>query len=59
MAQTRQELRNAWNKATYKAYQVNLRKDNDSKLIEKVESRKAKGQGVTEIFREALEKLED
>ena len=58
MAQTRQEIRNAWNKENYQTYRVHLRKNDDAELIEKIEKRKAKGQKPTEIFREALEKLE-
>lgn len=58
MAQTRQELRAAWNKANYKDYQVRLRVNDDKELIEKVERLKKEGMGTTQIFREALEKLE-
>lgn len=58
MAQTKQEIRNAWNKEHYKSYQVNLRYDQNADLIEKVEKRKAQGQKVKDIFIEALEKLE-
>ena len=59
MAQTRQDIRNAWNKANYKDYQVRLRRNDDRLLIEKVERLKTKGLGTTEIFRQALEKLEE
>lgn len=59
MAQTKQEIRNAWNKDHYKSYQVNLRYDQNADLIDKVEKRKAQGQNVKDIFIEALEKLED
>lgn len=58
MAQTSQEIRNAWNKANYKVYRVHLRNGDDKELIDKVERLKKRGLGTTEIFREALEKLE-
>jgi hypothetical protein len=57
MAQTKQEIRVAWNKANYQRYLVQLRINDDAELIQKVESLKAKGYGTTEIFRMALEKL--
>lgn len=58
MAQTKQEIRVAWNKANYQKYTIQLRIEDDAELIEKVEKLKAKGHGTTEIFRMALEKLE-
>lgn len=57
MSQTKQEIRNAWNKANYTVYHVYLRKEDDKSLIEKVERLKSEGMGTTEIFREALEML--
>lgn len=58
MAQTKQEIRVAWNKANYQKYTIQLRIQDDAALIEKVEKLKAEGYGITEIFRMALETLE-
>ena len=48
------EQKAAWNAKTYKRYQVYFRKDEDSNLIEWIESLK-KTVGTSELFREALE----
>lgn len=55
---TSSEVKSRWNKKTYKAYQVNLRYDEDQRLIDFVEDNKEK-YGTTNIFRDALEMYVD
>lgn len=56
MAKTSSEVKNRWNAKTYKRYQISLRKDEDSDLIEFVESIKDKI-GPSEIFRAGVESI--
>ena len=57
MAQTKQEIRNAWNKENLKLYGVSFHKTHNADLIEYVERRKQAGDKTSEIFREGIEKL--
>lgn len=50
---TSTEVKQRWMAKAYNRYQVNLRKDDDAKLIEYVEANK-ETIGTTQIFREAL-----
>lgn len=56
MAKTSSEVKNHWNAKTYKRYQISLRKDEDSDLIEFVEAIKGKI-GPSEIFRAGVESI--
>lgn len=47
-----------WDDANYKSYKINLRIDNDEKLIAYIEANKA-AVGTTQIIREALQMLID
>ncbi len=53
---TSSEVKQRWKAKTYKAYQVNLRKDEDAELIEFVESLKGKI-GTSDIFRTGIETI--
>lgn len=55
MSQTRVELRNEWNRKNYKSYTINLRYDNDQQLMDYIDEERAKGRGITDIVRDALE----
>lgn len=57
MGKTSTEAKTRWKQRNYKQYNVNLRFDADSRLIEEVENRKESGQTTTDIFRAALETL--
>ena len=57
MAQTRQEIRNEWNRVNLKHYNVAFHRTNDKDLIEYIEKRKERGEQTTEIFRDAVESL--
>lgn len=53
---TSNEVKQRWKNKTYKAYQVNLRKEEDADLIEFVEElRKGDKIGTTDIFRIGIE----
>ena len=56
---TSTEVKNRWNAANYKRYQIGLRYDTDQDLIDFVERFKAKndGMGVSDIFRAGVEVL--
>lgn len=55
---TSNEVKQRWKNKTYKAYQVNLRKDEDADLIEFVEElRKGDKIGTTDIFRIGIETI--
>ena len=55
---TSNEVKQRWKNKTYKAYQVNLRKDEDADLIEFVEElRKSDKIGTTDIFRIGIETI--
>ena len=57
---TSNEVKQRWKNKTYKAYQVNLRKEEDADLIEFVEGlRKSDKIGTTDIFRIGIEKLKN
>ena len=53
---TSSEVKQRWKNKTYKAYQVNLRKDEDAELIETVERLRARI-GTTDIFRIGVETI--
>ena len=53
---TSTEVKNRWNAKTYKRYQISLRKDEDSEIIEYVDSIKDRI-GPSEIFRIGAEQL--
>ena len=57
LAQTKQEIRNEWNRVNLKHYNVAFHRTNDVDIIAYVEKRKERGEGTTEIFREAMESL--
>jgi len=59
MSKTSTEVKNRWNAANYKKYQINLRYDTDQELIDFVERFKAQndGMGVSDIFRAGVETL--
>ncbi len=53
---TSSEVKQRWKSKAYKAYQVNLRKEDDEDLIKYVEDLRAAGKiGTTEIFRRGIE----
>ena len=55
---TSNEVKQRWKNKTYKAYQVNLRKDEDAELIQFVEDLRAAGTiGTTDIFRIGIETI--
>ena len=56
VAQTKQEIRNAWNKAHYRTFTVSFRTDTDKEIIDYIEAHKERF-GTTEIFRAAMEEL--
>lgn len=53
---TSTEVKNRWKAKTYKAYQVNLRKEEDAELIAYIESIKDRI-GTTDIFRRGVEAI--
>lgn len=57
MAQTRQEIRAAWDKANLRRYGVMAHKEHEKHIIDYVESRKAKGEAASAIFKEGIEAL--
>lgn len=59
MAQTRQDIRQAWDAANMNRYMVRLHKDKDKDLIDYVESQKRAGRKTSEIFKEGLESLKE
>lgn len=59
IAQTRQEIRNEWDRVNLKRYNVAFHRTNDTRLIDFIEKRKERGEQTTEIFREAIETLMD
>ena len=52
---TSTEVKQRWESKTYNRYVVRLRKDTDKELIDFIESKKAKGKGTSEIFKDAME----
>lgn len=55
---TSNEVKQRWKAKAYKAYQVNLRKDEDADLIRYVEDLRTAGKiGTTEIFRRGIEAI--
>ena len=52
--ETSSEVKKRWMDKAYKRYQISLRYDSDSELIDFVEKHKEK-YGTTNIFRDALE----
>lgn len=59
MTQTRQDIRQAWDKANLARYGVTLHNDKDKDLIDYVESQKRAGRKTSEIFKEGLESLKE
>ena len=57
ISQTKQEIRNEWDRVNLKRYNVAFHRTNDARLIDFVEKRKERGEQTTEIFREAVESL--
>lgn len=57
-SRTSTEVKARWNAATYKRYQIYLRREEDAELIQFIEKNK-KNIGTTEIFRAGLEKLKE
>lgn len=57
MGKTSTEVKQRWMKANYQRYLINLRYDTDQDLIDYIEQKKDEGMGVTDIIREALEKI--
>lgn len=55
-AKTSTEVKQRWKSKTYKAYQVNLRKEEDAELIAFAESIKSRI-GTSDIFRIGLESI--
>lgn len=53
---TSSEVKQRWKAKTYKAYQVNLRKDEDAELIAFVESLRGRI-GTSDIFRIGIETI--
>lgn len=56
LSQTKQEIRNAWNKAHYRTFTASFRTDTDKEIIAYIEANKERF-GTTEIFRAAMEML--
>ena len=56
MGKTSSEVKQRWNAKTYKRYAVNLRKEDDSELIDWIEANRDK-YGITDIFRVGVETL--
>lgn len=55
---TSNEVKQRWKNKTYKAYQVNLRKDEDAELISFVEELRTSGKiGTSDIFRIGIETI--
>ena len=57
MAQTRQEIRNEWNRVNLKHYNVSFHRTNDAEIVAYIEGRKERGEKTTDIFREAMDAL--
>lgn len=57
MAQTKQEIRSAWNTAHYKRYTVNIRYDREQHMIDYIEKRKENGELTSEIIKDCIESL--
>lgn len=56
ISRTSTEVKQRWEKENYKRYVVRLRNDTDKDLIDYIESRKIRGDGTSEIFKELLNK---
>ena len=57
MTQTKQEIRQKWNKENLALYGVSFHRKYDADIIEYVEGEKKKGIKTTDIFRNAIRKL--
>lgn len=55
---TSNEVKQRWKTKTYKAYQVNLRKDEDAELIEFVEQLRGRI-GTSDIFRIGVQTIKE
>ena len=58
IGKTSSKVKMRWMKDNYKRYQVQFRIDDDADLIAFIEQHKGK-RGTTELFRAAIEKLEN
>ncbi len=55
MAQTKQEIRVAWNRDHYKRYLVNVRYDTEEDIINYIEKRKKDGELTSAIIKDCIE----
>ena len=51
---TSTEVKSRWNAKTYNRYSVNLRKDEDKRIIDYIEQEKENGKSPTETIKEAI-----
>ena len=59
MSQTKQEIRQEWDRQNLKKYNVSFHRNYNRDLIEYVEAEKNKGRGTSEIFKDAISTLMD
>lgn len=57
MAQTKQEIRRAWDKENMRTFAVAVHKENEKDIIEYIEKRQAKGEHISAIFKEGVSEL--
>ena len=57
MGKTSYEVKHRWLKANYQRYNINLRYDTDQDLIDYIEQKKDEGMTITEVIRDALERI--
>ena len=57
MAQTKQEIRRAWDKEHMKTYGVVVHKENEKDIFEYIERRKSEGTPTSAIFKEGIREL--
>lgn len=53
---TSTEVKMRWINKTYNRYSINLRKDSDADIIQRIEDNKCKGISPTETIREMIRK---
>lgn len=56
MSYTSSEVKQRWKERNYKRYEINLRYDDDTAIIDYIEKHKEQ-YGTTELFRRAMEML--
>jgi hypothetical protein len=56
MSKPTNEVKNRYRSKALQSYAISLRKIDDAELIDWIEERKTSGTGITQIFRELLEK---